>query len=117
MTQPVEPWIVDAFKAGSSVSLKNCHAHLRIICIDAPGAFPVIGLDVCGRCFYFHANGINAHVIGYDLLPPRRKFDVCVLQHKMHNSIRAATWDDWQGFPQWEWKLLARATIEEGSGI
>ena len=118
MTQPVEPWIVEAFEKKTWLSTRGGDRR-RVICVDAPGIMPVIAISESGEPTShtldgsFHCNPGSR----ISLLPPRRTWDVCVIQYDKQNAtlIFACDWEHYDKFHSW--KLLARATIEEGSGL
>ena len=113
MTKPVEPWIVAAFEKKTWCPTRGGDKH-RVICVDAPGDYPVVLMTTDGRIFLCCADGreTSDRYSSYDLLPPRRKFDVCVYFNQNTNCIFT---DLYNTRP--DCRLLARATIEEGSGV
>ena len=110
----VAPWIIAAHKSGEWLPTRGGDKR-RVICVDAPQPYPVIVMDMDGDPAKRLADGrldfgVDGH---YDLLPPKRQFDVCV--YGDHDGgllccIAPATVSA-------KWTLLARATIEEGEGI
>ena len=111
----VAPWIIEAHKSGAWLDTRG-GGKRRVVCVDAPGQFPVICIDEFGGIFKQRANGTWTSTMDHcDLIPPRRKWEVCILEKNfgMPKFVMPseAKWYEHHG-----WKLLARATITEGDG-
>ena len=111
----VANWIQEAY-ANKSWLMTRGGDKCRVICVDAPGAWSVISISAEGHLWHHATAGQSCIGSSHDLLPPKRSWDVCVVQFKdgFTDVILA---DHWGHYNPSNWTLLARATIEEGEGI
>ena len=107
----VAPWIIEAHKSGEWLPTRGA-GRLRVICVDASGERPVIVLDALGNPYRYCANGAECDgVCGkYDLIPPRREWEVCVYEVPMAGMVALVD----PARVGLDWKLLARAKVREG---
>lgn len=120
-TMTISPWIQEAYSNKTWLMTRGGDKR-RVICVDAANdKYPVIVLTergiptrlaADGKCWYGRLSDVHSE----DLLPPKRKFDVCVMQ-RPDGAIGYYRADEVGIFICGGYTLLARATIEEGEGI
>ena len=109
----VANWIQEAYSNKTWLMTRGGDKR-RVICVDAPDRdYPVMTLNESGDILWHDHNGLLRHgdTCPGDLLPPKRQFDVCVYAIEGGHFFSGPE-NTYHGY-----KLLARATIAEGSGI
>jgi len=110
----VADWIIAAHKSGEWLETRGAGKR-RVICVDAPGDYPVVIMDAGGSVYRHKADGTYCSMDfpAYDLIPPSREWEVCVWENINDGHVMSCI------APLIEphkWKLLARATVREGDG-
>ena len=119
----VANWIQEAYSNKTWLMTRGGDKR-RVICVDAPDRdYPVMTLNESGDILWHDHNGLLRHgdTCPGDLLPPKRQFDVCVMTASLDDNLgqilHTCLARDIPGYIEEGWTLLARATIEEGSGL
>lgn len=112
----VANWIQEAYERKTWLMTRGGDKR-RVICVDRPSTFPVVCMCERGElhCLYEDGTLVKGADCLADLLPPKRQFDVCVIEHSC-GEICIVRMSDAPRFREVGSKILARATIAEGSG-
>ena len=114
----VADWIIAAHKSGEWLDTRGAGKR-RVICVDRPDdTYPVVTVDANGMIDVHRIDGtLNGaeHPSKYDLMPPSREWEVCVIQHSC-GEIAIVRMADAPRFIEVGSKIIARATAREGDG-
>lgn len=114
----VAPWIIAAHKSREWLDTRGAGKR-RVICVDRPDdTYPVVTVDANGMIDVHRIDGtLNGaeHPSKYDLMPPRREWEVCVMVFDDGHVVPALS-ADIRRYTNAGWKLLARAKVREGDG-